>query len=226
MPRSRISHAASIVILTVVVAAARGADAASAVRISQIYGAGGVAGAVYNQDYVELFNYSATPVNIGGWSVQYGSATGTGGLTVAGAIPAGSVIQPCGYFLVGLASGAAGAPLPAVPDAVAPAINLSAVSGKVAIVNVAAPLGTCYSANIVDLVGYGLTNCFEAEPADYLSATTSLLRLGGGMTDIDNNAIDFVPGGAYPRNRARYNLDCQAIGADGVTWGALKSAYR
>ena len=48
------------------------------VVISQVFGGGGNTGAPYHNDFVELFNRTATPVSLAGWSVQYASATGTG----------------------------------------------------------------------------------------------------------------------------------------------------
>ena len=47
------------------------------VVISQVYGAGGNAGATYQNDYVELFNKSASSVSLTGWSVQYASTSGS-----------------------------------------------------------------------------------------------------------------------------------------------------
>ena len=58
-------------------------DAASAstdgtqVVVSEVYGAGGNSGALYNRDYVELYNPRDTAVNLDGLSVQYRSAAGT-----------------------------------------------------------------------------------------------------------------------------------------------------
>src|SRR5262245_31858967 len=120
------------------------AFAANSVRISQVYGGGGNAGAPYKNDYVELYNNSGVSVDISGWSLQYGSATGTvelgscvNCLTV---LPQGSCIGPNGYFLIQLACGTntAAADLPVTPDyAVQPcasaANNLSATSGKIAL---------------------------------------------------------------------------------------------
>src|SRR4051794_33894180 len=54
----------------------------SGVVVSQVYGAGGNAGATYAQDYVELFNAGSSSVEVGGWSVQYASASGTGNFQV------------------------------------------------------------------------------------------------------------------------------------------------
>ena len=47
-------------------------------NISQVYGGGGLTGAFYQNDFVELFNPSASAINLNGWSVQYNSSTGTG----------------------------------------------------------------------------------------------------------------------------------------------------
>src|SRR5262249_54225580 len=49
----------------------------SVIVVSQLYGGGGVSGATYQNDYVELYNRGTATVDIGGWSLQYASATGT-----------------------------------------------------------------------------------------------------------------------------------------------------
>src|SRR5664279_2876321 len=72
--------------------------------ISQVYGGGGNSGATLKNDFVELFNRGASPVNVTGWSVQYASSTGTSwqATSLTGTIGAGQ------YFLVQEAPGAAG----------------------------------------------------------------------------------------------------------------------
>src|ERR1700741_3710234 len=82
------------------------AMAASDVVISQVYGGGGNSGATYKNDFVELFNRSANPVSLSGWSVQYNSATGTGSCQVT-TLPA-LTLQPGQYLLVQEALGAGG----------------------------------------------------------------------------------------------------------------------
>src|SRR5262249_40647943 len=75
-------------------AAAGAANAAGNVVISQVYGSGGNAGAPLNADYVELFNRSAAPVSLAGWSVQYASATGTGNFSANNVAQLTGSIQP------------------------------------------------------------------------------------------------------------------------------------
>src|SRR5262249_2508570 len=73
---------------------------APSVKISQVYGGGGNSGATYTNDFVELFNSGATPVDVSKWSVQEASATSST-WNVAPLCPSGTcVIQPGHYFLV------------------------------------------------------------------------------------------------------------------------------
>src|SRR5258708_3476172 len=81
------------------------------ITISQIYGAGGNAGAVYNADYVELHNISSVAQSINGFSIQYQSAAGTTAWTGVSALPNAS-IPAGGYYLIQMsAAGATGAAL-------------------------------------------------------------------------------------------------------------------
>ncbi|HWW59789.1 MAG TPA: lamin tail domain-containing protein, partial [Thermoanaerobaculia bacterium] len=54
------------------------AAASPNIVISQVYGAGGNAGASLRNDYIELFNRGTSAVTVTGWSVQYSSSNGTG----------------------------------------------------------------------------------------------------------------------------------------------------
>jgi DNA/RNA endonuclease G (NUC1) len=173
------------------------------VTISQVYGGGGNAGAPYSNDYVELYNPTAAPISMTGWSLQYGSATGT---SFSGKQVLGGTIDPGHYYLVSLASGGAnGAPLP--PASVSGTdINMAAGAGKIVLVSNsdtligACPIGT--DPDIVDFVGYGTTaNCHEGTAnAPTGSNTTALFRKTGGATDTDQNGNDFVTGTPNPRS--------------------------
>jgi len=189
------------------------------VVISQVYGGGGNSGAPYTHDFVELFNRGITPVSLGGWSIQYTSATGTGNFgassTLLTELP-NVALQPGQYFLVQQAGGTVGAALPA-SDFSTP-IAMAAGAGKVALVSSTSPLGCnggstpcspAQLAQIIDLVGYGNANFFEgAGAAPTLSNTTAALRKDNGCTETDNNAADFEAAAPNPRNTASARNFC------------------
>lgn len=169
--------------------------------VSQVYGAGGNTGALYNADYVELHNVSASAINLSGYSIQYSAATSTTWSSVY-ALPAQSV-PAGGYYLILMSTvGTVGAALP-TPDATAtPSIAMAAASGKIALVNGTTALTACTGASIVDLVGYGSSNCSETSPTAVLSATLAAIRNNNGCTDTDNNSTDFSVVAPAPRNSA------------------------
>jgi hypothetical protein len=176
------------------------------VVVSQLYGGGGNTGAPYRNDFVELHNRSSNPIDLAGWSVQYASTAGTtwNDTALTGTLP------PGGYYLVQLGSGgAAGALLPA-PDATGNT-NMSAASGKIALVASTTPLaGACPAgAPIVDFVGYGTANCFEGGGAAPVGSNTiALARAGTACTDTDDNSADFATAAPAPRNSASPAVDC------------------
>jgi predicted extracellular nuclease len=173
----------------------------STVVISQVYGGGGNSGAIYNSDFVELFNRGNTPVSLNGWSVQYASTTGTSwqktDLTNV-------TLQPGQYYLLKQSGGATGGSLP-TPDATG-TIAMSASAGKVVLLNTNALLASgtnCPSGpTVVDIAGYGTgTNCFEGTgPTPSLSNPVAALRTNAGCTETDANSSDFITGTPSPRN--------------------------
>jgi DNA/RNA endonuclease G (NUC1) len=175
------------------------------ITISQVYGGGGNSGATYTNDYVELYNPTSSTVTITGWSLQYGSATGTSWTNKQ---PIGGYIEPGQYYLVKLASGGAnGAPLPVTPN-ISGGINMSATAGKIALVRNGDPLsGGCplgIDPDVVDFVGYGTAaNCHEGSAnAPAPSNSSAIFRQGGGATDSDSNGPDFSTGTPNPRRTA------------------------
>jgi len=184
------------------------AQIARHVVISEIYGGGGNAGAVYRNDFVELYNPTPTGIQLSGWSVQYASATGTGTWHAA---PLGGTILPYSYYLIQLSGGTNGIALP--PADTTGSINMAATAGKVALVRTTALLSGSNPADstIVDLVGYGTADGYEgAGPAPAPGAAASIERKAtpqstaasmapggadagsGNGWDANNNAADFV----------------------------------
>jgi uncharacterized protein len=224
----------ALVALGLVVASS--AFAANAIRISQIYGGGGSgtgSSPVYKYDYVELFNSSGTAVNIGGWAIQYGSATGStfGSSTYNSAnIPTGATIPACGYYLIQCGSAGSGADLPVTPDLITVVPNISGTTGKLALFNDQIAGRTCPQAQSVaiDLVGFNTANCYEFAVGPALTAASALLRKLGGMTDTDHNNTDFTNVTTFaPRNtHSATNPECTVVPAVSETWGRIKTIYR
>lgn len=171
---------------------------AQSVVINEVYGAGGNTGALFTHDYIELYNGGGLPVDLGGWSVQYASATGTGAWQIT---LLSGVIEPGRTFLIQGAGGVNGSPLPLAD--VTGTLSMAATAGKVALVQSVTPLSrTCpISLLVIDQVGYGgSANCFEgAGPAPAPSATFSAQRQTDGV-DSDNNATDFRTAAPTPAN--------------------------
>jgi predicted extracellular nuclease len=163
--------------------------ASSTVVITEVYGGGGNSGAPYTNDFVELTNNSSSPVDLTGWSIQYASASGT---SWANKINLTGSIAPGGVYLAQGAGGVNGQPLP-TPDAVG-SVNMSAASGKVALVSSTTSLtcttGCATAAGVVDFVGYGAANDAETSPAPGTSNTTSVTRKDP-TKDTDNNSTEF-----------------------------------
>ena len=193
------------------------------VVISQVYGGGGNAGAIYTNDFVELFNRGSSAVSLAGWTVQYASATGTGNFGANTAqlteiLPA-ATLQPGQYLLIEEQfGGEIGVPLPTADVGDGSPINLSGTAGKVALVNTTTPLGCNGSsqpcsaaalATIVDLVGYGTANFFEgAAAAPTISSILSDVRGDAGCIDTDQNGADFSAVTPTPRNTATARHVC------------------
>ena len=206
---SRVRLLAALVALAVLVVPSAVGAATSRIVVSQVFGGGGNAGAPYANDYVELFNRGSAAVDVTGWSIQYATAAGTSWspTPVAGTIPAG------GHYLVQLAGGTVGAALPTA-DATG-TTNLSATSGKVALVRSATALtcgaaaGSCSAdASVEDLVGFGTATDFEGAAAPALSSTTAALRGAEGCADTDSNAADFTAAAPAPRNSTTASQTC------------------
>lgn len=186
--------------------------------ISQIYGAGGNSGAVWKNDYIEIYNHGASPVSLAGKSLQYASAAGSGLFgnndTAKTELP-DVTLDPGQYFLVLEAGGINGVAITNFALIDPTPISMSATAGKVALANTTASLGCnggplptgtpCTPeqlALIIDLVGFGTTaNFFEGTgPAAAPSTTNATYRKNAGVTDTDNNANDFEALAAVPRN--------------------------
>ncbi|MDF2693020.1 MAG: endonuclease/exonuclease/phosphatase [Labilithrix sp.] len=179
--------------------------------ISQVYGGGGNNKAQYTHDFVELFNRGNTAVSLNGKSLQYTSSANDFTTSNVVGLPNVSV-APGHYFLVQFKapSNPDGAALPSPDHVGAPAVDMSATNGKLAIVPSDAPLtgcgktgGTpCAATAWIDLVGWGSASQSEGAATPALSNTTAALRKNGGCQDNGDNSADFEVAAPAPRNGA------------------------
>ncbi len=228
----------AIALLVLGLVAWTSAFAANAVRISQVYAAGGLsAAAVYDHDYIELFNSSTSPVAIGGWTIQY--ATAHGAFNNREPIPAGKTISACGYFLIRCANAyvdsLGGAELP-TPDLGFSAGFMDPRNGKVALLSDGTINWSCPAIppSIVDLVSYtsgASVSCFEgAGPAPYAddAGQTVTARAQGGMSDTDNNLADFSVLSTWTvhNSASAPNPGCSVVPVVPEPWGRVKTIYR
>ncbi len=171
--------------------AASPAQAVSAnVVISEVYGGGGNTGAIWKNDFVELYNGSDAAVDVSDWVVQYYSATGT--LPASGTATLTGSVAPKHTYLVQMGPGAnvLATPLP-TPDATGTA-GMGSSNGRV-------DLRLADTTTVVDRVGYGTATTAEGSPAPGLSNTTSATR-NAPCVDTDVNATDFRATEPTPEN--------------------------
>jgi hypothetical protein len=195
----------------------------SPILISQVYGAGGNSGAIYNSDYIELYNRSEAAVDLAGWSVQYASASGTTWQSV----PLATSLAPGKYYLVKLAGGTTGSALPA-PDATG-TINMSGTQGKVALRNSTAtftgssPVG---QTGMQDFVGFGTANAYEGSgAAPAASSTAAIFRGAGGAADTGDNRNDFSTGAPTPRNSGFGSVVAPVVTSPTTASGSVGTSF-
>ncbi len=164
--------------------------------VNEAYGGGGNSGALYKNDFVELRNTTDHTVSLGGLSVQYRSATGTGAPSGGNVAALPSVDLPAGgTFLVSGVAGAGGTQDLPTPDLTS-TLSMGGTAGQVFIADQAGPLdpGTdaISSSHVLDFVGWGsgATSYEGTAPAPGTSNAQSVTRTASG-TDTNLNSSDF-----------------------------------
>ena len=179
----------------------------SPVVINEAYLSGGSAGAAFKNKFVELYNTSDAPVSLEGWSLQYRSATGTGGAELGGCpdrqhprqglLPAQGRQQRHGRRRT----------CPAA-DATATGFNPAGGGGTIVLAKQATalnplPTGSVIEpANVADLLGYGTSNTFETQAATAPSGNTDVKSLNrSNGADTNNNSADFTLNASHHADR-------------------------
>lgn len=205
------------------------------VRIAQVYSGGGSSSvdALYMKDYVVLFNAGSEDMNIGGWFLEYGSATGNWGSSAGNyfEIPADTQILGCSYLMVACgAAGTGGGEFPVTPDFITTNMSMGAANGKIGLfnaLNANVPCGSEIAGTLVDKLAWGTGNCPEGTAVAPLSITTGADRNEGGMVDTNDNSLDFtIVTGPVPLTSATPAIDCNPVANEPSTWGTVKSIFR
>ena len=162
--------------------------------ISQVYGGGGNSGAQYTNDFIELsipLRRPSPPPDSPSSTPARQAPVGTPSLYP----PVPSLRDTSISSRPPQAAARRRAP---TPDATIPSgrsFNLSATTGKVALVNSTTALtGACPlpNTNVLDFIGYGTANCFEGAVAPAPSNTLADVRANPSI-DTNNNSADFPP---------------------------------
>lgn len=198
-------------------------DQAPNVIITEVYGAGGNSGAILKNDFIELYNTTNSPINIGGWSVQYYSATGTAANVTT--IPAGTIIPAKSHFLIQQAGGANGSEL-YQPDLTG-SIAMAAASGKVILFTFNTAVTTTSDINSIighsnfkDYVPYGASTPVWGSAVGTISTTTSATRkmVAGEYVYTQNIGNDFEVVTPTPQNTGKYRSVASGDWNNLATW--------
>lgn len=148
-----------------------------------------------NDEFIEIYNLSPSPVNIGGWQLKGSNAQGD--VTARATISSGTTLNSGCYYLFTNPNSSGGPYGDSVPgnQTFSPGIT---DDGGIAI--------TTASGTIVDQVGMSSGSAFKEgsplAPHTSNSSTSYERRPGGiqGHIDTDNNSADFSFSGNSPRN--------------------------
>lgn len=152
------------------------------VVINEVYGGGGNNGAVFNRDFVELYNPTSGEIDVSGWSINQYAKNATVANTYR--LPAGTIIAAKGSIVIGFAGGSTGDNLPEGILDGSKGVNFSTKRGGAELTD---PEG-----NRIDLLAWGTDS--KVNEGEKASAPTgnaeSWKRIQTGV-DTDDNSKDF-----------------------------------
>ncbi|WP_300681170.1 putative Ig domain-containing protein [Nocardioides sp.] len=161
--------------------------------INEVYGAGGNTGALYNADYVEIYNPTSAAIDLTGVYLHYRSATYSGA-AYSNIAPLSGAVQPHDYYLVqASAAGTVGSAFSS--DLVSnPALNLAAAGGQVFLSTSSSAVTTtgnlAGTSGIIDLVSSSAATAYEGTVGTATgTAALSLNRTNHVDTDVTSADI-------------------------------------
>jgi endonuclease G, mitochondrial len=166
--------------------------------------------AVPNDEFIELHNIGAAPVDLNGYTVVYRSASGVNDVGPMATWSTPTIVLPGQYYLIASTSYTGSATPDITYNNTSCSCSLSATAGGLAIRQGAVNAGT-----IIDAVGWGAaTNIFFENTRTIAPGTgNSQARLNQGCQDTDNNLNDFATLTPFgPRNTATSPFACSGGG--------------
>ncbi len=163
------------------------------------------------EQFVELYNPTASRQSLAGYSLQYQSAGSGLPLTTIFNFDSTNSIPAYGYFLL-----RPNGSLQASDQTYSGIIGLG--DGTLALVNSTTPVSSLSSSTLIDLVGYGTATLVEGNAAPSLTASGSLERLPGANASSLGNALDSND------NRADWQLRTAAEPQTSASAGELPQA--
>ena len=191
-----------------------GPDKSSAISphivISQFQTGGGGAG-TFNDEFIEIFNRGADPVDLNGYRLVYRSATGSNDVNIPFATwTATTVIPAGGYYLIASTSYDGTVTPNLLYNPTTCQCSMGAAGGGLAL-----RLGDNNTGAMIDSVGWGTaTNIFvEGTVTAAPAANNSQSRQENGCQDTDNNSANFVSTTpSAPRNASTTPTPCSGGG--------------
>lgn len=194
---------------------AAGAD--TGVVINEVYG-GGNSGAVYTNDFVELYNPTDADISLKGYSLQYASYNGTFSAQNVFSFADDAAIKANGYYLVQLAAGSTVKDKPLSGVDATGNLNLAGKNGKIALVKGTDAISGKDDPKVVDFVGFGTANEFEGTGATVAPDNANSVSRTNGK-DTNDNTADFAKGAPTPQGSGNASAGTGSEGGTGTEGG-------
>ena len=166
--------------------------------------------AVPNDEFIELHNIGAAPVDLNGYVVVYRSASGTTDVGPMATWSTSTIVLPGQYYLIASTSYTGTATPDITYNNTSCSCSLSATAGGLAIRQ-----GVVNTGTVIDAVGWGAASnaFFEGTRTIAPGTGNSQARLTQGCQDTDNNVNDFATQVPFsPRNKLTSPFTCSGGG--------------
>jgi len=208
----------AVAVLATVALAGIATTASAAIVISEFRTRGPGGG---NDEFIEIWNNGASPVNIGGYTLRGSNNAGVN--SVRATVPAATILNPGCYYLF-TNSAATGGYSGAAPGNTTFATGITD-DGGIAIADAAAVIldqagmsaGSLYKeGTILAPTPVNNNQSYERKPGG----------ASGNSLDTNNNATDFTFNAATSNPQNTNSLCLAATPTRGETWGRVKTFYR